>query len=82
MKKLLDAVAQVKVIVSFCADSMKLSDFCLLLWQHLHWTGGQINPNPLILNYSHFRSAAAALHTRTCNKNLPWNTGRLMFGYE
>lgn len=81
MKKLRDDVAQVKVIVSFCADSMKLSDFCLLLWQHLHWTGGQINPNPMILNDSHFRSAAA-LHTRTCNKSLPWNTERLMFGYE
>lgn len=81
MKKLLDDVAQVKVIVSFCADSMKLSDFCLLLWQHLYWTGGQINPNPLILNDSHFRSAAA-LHTRTCNKNLPPNIERLVFGYE
>lgn len=77
MKKLVDDVAQVKVIVSFCADSMKLSDFCLLLWQHLHRTGGQINPNPLILNDSHFRSAAA-LHTRTCNKNLPLNAERLM----
>lgn len=67
MKKLLDDVAQVKVTVSFCADSMKLSDFCLLLWQRLHWTGGQINPTALILNNSHFRSTAA-LHTRTCNK--------------
>lgn len=47
MKKLVDDVARVKVIVSFCADSMKLSDFCLLLWQHLHRTGGQINPIPI-----------------------------------
>jgi len=80
MKKLLDDVAQVKVIVSFCADSMKLSDFCLLLWQHLHWTGGRINPNPLILNDSRFGSAA--LHTRICNKSLPLNTERWVFGYE